>query len=407
MFVGVGPARVRDLFAKARKKSPCIVFIDEIDAVGRARQRVNYGNDERENTLNQLLVELDGFNTQEDVLVFAATNRPDVLDKALTRPGRFDRRIHIDPPDLKGRNEILKVHMKVLALEKNDLSFYSEKIATLTPGFVGADLANVCNEAALIAAREGKKFVQLHHFEAAIDRVIGGIEKKSKIIPIEEKTIVAYHEAGHAIAGWFLEHSMPLLKVSIVPRGTAALGYAQYQPKDKYLYSKEQLLDTMCVMLGGRVSEFLTFNKISTGASDDLEKVTKLAYDQISRFGFSDKIKNVSFKPPNEYNFQERIYSQKTQTIIDEEVRELVHHAQARTEGLLRIHVEDIKKVAEKLLETEKIDKDDLVSLLGERPFKEERTYKELLQEMEEKEKSEDGIKKEDPKEKKKKRERE
>ena len=264
MFVGVGASRVRDLFKQAREKAPCIIFIDEIDAIGRARgKNVMMSNDERESTLNQLLVEMDGFGTDTGIIILAATNRPDVLDTALLRPGRFDRQISIDKPDLKGREAIFKVHLKPIKIsEKLDI----HKLAEQTPGFAGADIANVCNEAALIAARKGKEAVDMEDFQDAVDRVIGGLEKKNKIISPEEKKIIAYHEAGHAICGWYLEHAYPLLKVTIVPRGTAALGYAQYTPKEQYLYNTDQLNDQICMTLGGRASEEIFFGKISTGA---------------------------------------------------------------------------------------------------------------------------------------------
>eukprot|EP01124_Arcella_intermedia_P026475 TRINITY_DN4984_c0_g1_i1.p1 TRINITY_DN4984_c0_g1~~TRINITY_DN4984_c0_g1_i1.p1 ORF type:complete len:693 (-),score=165.46 TRINITY_DN4984_c0_g1_i1:65-2089(-) len=384
MFVGVGPARVRDLFAKARQKSPCIVFIDEIDAVGRKRDKsMRMSNDERENTLNQLLVEMDGFNTKSGVIVLAGTNRPDILDPALTRPGRFDRTINVDPPDLKGRKDILKVHLKPLKLEDPNIEMYAERIATLTPGMVGADLENICNEAALIAARNNKKFVQMEDLEAAIDRVIGGLEKKDKVISPKEKHIVAFHEAGHAVTGWFLEHASPLLKVSIIPRGSAALGYAQYQPKDQHIYTEAQLLDQMCVMLGGRISEELSFGSISTGASDDLERVTKLAYQMVTQLGMNKKIGHLSFKAPNTEMMEERAYSQKTSTIIDEEVRALVKRAEETTRTLLREHSQGLRAVAERLLLKEKIGKEDMVEILGARPWKELRSFAELSYETE------------------------
>ncbi|MCK5470896.1 MAG: ATP-dependent zinc metalloprotease FtsH, partial [Cyclobacteriaceae bacterium] len=294
MFVGVGAARVRDLFKQAKEKAPCIVFIDEIDAIGRSRARGQMpgSNDERENTLNSLLVEMDGFATDSGVIILAASNRPDVLDVALLRPGRFDRQISIDKPDIVGREAIFKVHMKPLKLSKK---VNTKNLAAQTPGFAGAEIANVCNEAALIGARKNKKAIEMDDFHDAIDRVIGGIEKKSKIISPEEKKIVAYHEAGHAIAGWYLEHADPLVKVSIVPRGTAALGYAQYLPKEQFLYQTEQLLDEMSMTLGGRVAEDLIFGKISTGALSDLERITKMAYSIVTIYGMNDKIGNVSF----------------------------------------------------------------------------------------------------------------
>jgi len=294
MFVGVGASRVRDLFKQAREKAPCIIFIDEIDAIGRARggNKMQGGNDERENTLNQLLVEMDGFATDKGVIIMAATNRPDVLDQALLRPGRFDRQIGIDLPDLTGREAIFNVHLRSI---KIDESIKSEVLAEMTPGFAGADIANICNEAALIAARRDKKAVDLDDFNYALDRVIGGLEKKNKLISPEEKNIIAYHEAGHAIAGWFLPHASPLVKVTIVPRGVGTLGDAQYLPKEEYITRTEQLLDRMCMTLGGRAAEAIMFNKISTGAQSDLDQVTKMAYGMISVYGMNDKIGTVCF----------------------------------------------------------------------------------------------------------------
>jgi cell division protease FtsH len=297
MFVGVGASRVRDLFKQAREKAPCIIFIDEIDAIGRARgKNVMMSNDERESTLNQLLVEMDGFGTDAGIIVLAATNRPDVLDNALLRPGRFDRQISIDKPDLKGREAIFKVHLKPIKLsEKVDI----HKLAEQTPGFAGADIANICNEAALIAARKGKQSVEMADFQDAVDRVIGGLEKKNKIILPEEKKIIAFHEAGHAICGWFLEHAYPLLKVTIVPRGTAALGYAQYTPKEQYLYNIDQLMDQICMTLGGRAAEDIFFDKISTGAQNDLQQITKIAYSMVTVYGMNEKVGRVSFYDPS------------------------------------------------------------------------------------------------------------
>jgi len=382
MYVGVGPARVRDLFAKARQKAPCIIFIDEIDAIGRKRgNKMRQGNDEVENTLNALLVEMDGFNTQGGVIVLAGTNRPDVLDNALTRPGRFDRTINIDPPDLKGRRDILKVHLAPLKLDVDEMSIekYAEYIATLTPGMSGADLMNICNEAALIAGRNDKKNVQLVDVEAAIERVIGGLEKKDKVLNPAEKKIVAFHEAGHATAGWFLEHANPLLKVSIIPRGSAALGYAQYQPHDKNLYSYNDLFDRMCMMLGGRISEEINFGSISTGARDDLEKVTNIAYELVTSLGMSEVIGNLSFKPPDSgYGMDDRPYSQATAMKIDLEARRFIKLAEERTRELLLLNKEGLLKVAEKLLEKEKLNKDDMIELLGPRPWKELRSFQEL-----------------------------
>ena len=296
MFVGVGASRVRDLFKQAREKAPCIIFIDEIDAIGRASgKNVMMSNDERESTLNQLLVEMDGFGTDVGIIVLAATNRPDVLDTALLRPGRFDRQITIDKPDLKGREAIFKVHLKPIKISETvDI----HKLAEQTPGFAGADIANVCNEAALIAARKGKDAVEMEDFQDAVDRVIGGLEKKNKIISPEEKKIIAYHEAGHAVCGWYLEHAYPLLKVTIVPRGTAALGYAQYTPKEQYLYNTDQLMDQICMTLGGRASEDIFFGKISTGAQNDLQQITRIAYAMVTVYGMNDKVGNISFYDP-------------------------------------------------------------------------------------------------------------
>ncbi len=297
MFVGVGASRVRDLFKQAREKAPCIIFIDEIDAIGRARgKNVMMSNDERENTLNQLLVEMDGFGTDLGIIILAATNRPDVLDSALLRPGRFDRQITIDKPDLVGREAIFKVHLGPIKISS---TLDIHKLAEQTPGFAGADIANVCNEAALIAARKNKDAVDMSDFQDAIDRVIGGLEKKNKIISPEEKEIIAYHEAGHAICGWYLEHAYPLLKVTVVPRGSAALGYAQYTPKEQYLYNTDQLMDQICMTLGGRASEDIFFGKISTGASNDLQQISRIAYSMITVYGMNDKVGNVSYYDPN------------------------------------------------------------------------------------------------------------
>ena len=333
LFVGVGASRVRDLFKQAREKSPCIIFIDEIDAIGRARGRnAIVSNDERENTLNQLLVEMDGFSGESGIIILAATNRPDVLDTALLRPGRFDRQISIDRPDVKGREDIFRVHLKPIKVSQK-LNIY--KLAEQTPGFAGADIANVCNEAALIAARKGKEMVEMSDFQDAIDRVIGGLEKKNKIISPEEKEIIAYHEAGHAICGWFLEHAYPLLKVTIVPRGTAALGYAQYTPKEQYLYNTDQLMDQLCMTLGGRASEEIFFGKISTGASNDLQQITKTAYAMITVYGMNEKVGNISYYDPSQDNSFTKPYSEKTGEIIDEEVRKLIESAYVKTKALL------------------------------------------------------------------------
>lgn len=368
MFVGVGASRVRDLFKQAKEKAPCIIFIDEIDAIGRARGKnlMQGSNDERENTLNQLLAEMDGFGTDSGVIIMAATNRPDILDSALMRPGRFDRQISVDRPDLQGREEIFKVHLGPLTKLSSDVD--AHKLALQTPGFAGAEIANVCNEAALIAARHNKEAVDMQDFQDAIDRVIGGLEKKNKIISPEEKSIVAYHEAGHAIAGWYLPHADPLLKVSIVPRGVAALGYAQYLPKEQYLYRTEQLMDSMCMTLGGRIAEDIFFGKISTGAQNDLERITKLAYSMITIYGMNDKVGHVSFHDPQgEYGYQ-RPYSEKTAELIDQEVRALIQQAYDITKALLTEKKAELEKVAKALLEKEILFKSDLEDLIGRRP---------------------------------------
>ncbi|KAI9139437.1 peptidase family M41-domain-containing protein, partial [Paraphysoderma sedebokerense] len=384
MFVGVGPSRVRDLFANAKKNAPCIIFIDEIDAIGKARGRSGHfgGNDERESTLNQLLVEMDGFGSSEHVVVLAGTNRPDVLDPALMRPGRFDRHIAIDRPDIKGREEIFKVHLQPIKMDPNqNVGELTRKLAALTPGFSGADIHNVCNEAALIAARYNQSFVTLLHFEQAIERVIAGLEKKSRILSPEEKKIVAYHEAGHAVAGWYLPHADPLLKVSIIPRGSAALGYAQYLPKEQYLYSTEQLQDRMCMTLGGRVSEQIFFKSITTGAQDDLQKVTKMAYATVSTYGMNTVIGPLSYsdpgRDPNE-SFQ-KPYSEETAQLMDREVRKMVGEAYKKTVDLLTQKQGDVEKVAKLLLEKEVLSRDDMVELLGKRPFKEKVPWEEFV----------------------------
>jgi AFG3 family protein len=380
MFVGVGPSRVRDLFATAKKNAPCIIFVDEIDAIGKTRGKGGQmgGNDERESTLNQLLVEMDGFDSSQHVVVLAGTNRPDVLDPALMRPGRFDRHIAIDRPDIGGRAQIFKVHLKPIKT-KVDLEGLSRKLAALTPGFSGADIHNVCNEAALIAARHLKEEVEEKDFEDAIERVIAGLEKKSRVLSPEEKKIVAYHEAGHAVAGWYLKYADPLLKVSVIPRGSAALGYAQYLPKDQYLYSKAQLADRMCMTLGGRVSEQIFFDSITTGAHDDLQKVTKIAYAQVTTYGMNEKVGPLSFSDPqNEQQFQ-KPFSEETGTLIDNEARKLVTDAYARTLDLLNEKRADIEKVAKLLLEKEVLTREDMETLLGKRPFEEFTVYDEYV----------------------------
>ena len=371
MFVGVGASRVRDLFKQAREKAPCIIFIDEIDAIGRARgKNAIMSNDERESTLNQLLVEMDGFSGESGIIVLAATNRPDVLDTALLRPGRFDRQISIDKPDVKGREAIFKVHLKPIKIsEKVDI----HKLAEQTPGFAGADIANICNEAALIAARKGKAGVEMEDFQDAVDRVIGGLEKKNKIISPDEKRIIAYHEAGHAICGWYLEHAYPLLKVTIVPRGVAALGYAQYTPKEQYLYNTDQLFDQICMTLGGRASEDLNFGKISTGAQNDLQQITKMAYAMVTVYGMNNKIGNVSFYDPQVENSFTKPYSEETSRMIDDEVRKLIDSAYVSTKNLLTEKKEQVHKLAEALLQKEVLFQSDVETLIGKRPYEEKK----------------------------------
>ena len=379
MFVGVGAARVRDLFKQAKEKAPAIIFIDEIDAIGRSRGRGQLpgANDERENTLNSLLVEMDGFSTDSGVIILGATNRPDVLDSALLRPGRFDRQITIDKPDIAGRGAIFAVHMKELKLNPE---VDPKKLAAQTPGFAGAEIANVCNEAALIAARKNRKDIHMDDFQDAIDRVIGGLEKKTKIISPEEKKIVAYHEAGHAVAGWYLEHADPLVKVSIVPRGIAALGYAQYLPKEQFLHTTEQLSDELCMALGGRVAEDITFGMISTGALSDLERITKLAYGMVTIYGMNEKIGNLSFydSKQSDYAFT-KPYSESTSQTIDEEVRNIVNKAFERTKQLLLSKKEELEIVAQELLKKEIIYQADLEKLIGKRPFAKPTTYDEYV----------------------------
>ena len=388
MFVGVGAARVRDLFKQAKEKAPCIIFIDEIDAVGRSRGRgaMPGANDERENTLNSLLVEMDGFATDSGIIIMAATNRPDVLDSALLRPGRFDRQISVDKPDIVGREAIFKVHLKPLKLAAD---VDPKELSAQTPGFAGAEIANVCNEAALIAARRNKTAVDMKDFQEAMDRVIGGLEKKNKLISPEEKKIVAYHEAGHAIAGWFLEHANPLVKVTIVPRGIAALGYAQYLPKEQFLYRTEQLIDEMCVTLGGRAAEDIIFGKISTGAQNDLERITKLAYSMVTIYGMNDKLGNISYydSKGSEYNFN-KPYSETTAREIDVEVRQIIQAAYQRTVDLLTEKREKLEILAQELLKKEVLFQSDLERLVGSRPFEQLTTYQEFIKGEEEKEKA-------------------
>jgi len=370
MFVGVGAARVRDLFREAKEKAPCIIFIDEIDAIGRTRGKgmMAGSNDERENTLNQLLVEMDGFNTDKGVIIMAATNRPDVLDSALMRPGRFDRQILIDKPDRKERAQIFAVHTRKLTLAE-DVGM--EALASQTPGFAGAEIANVCNEAALLAARENKESIEMQDFERAVDRVVAGLEKKSKVISPEERRIVAYHEAGHAITGWFLEHTDPVVKVSIVPRGLAALGYAQYLPDERYLYTREALLDRMIMAMGGRVAEEMTFGRITTGAQNDLERITAMAYAMVVDYGMSERIGYVSYnlsRRTSDGPIFDKPYSDTTARMIDEEVRSIIDDVRTRARILLEEKRDLLSEMAEALLKKEVLGPKDLVELLGTRP---------------------------------------
>lgn len=369
MFVGVGASRVRDLFKQAKDKSPAIIFIDEIDAIGRARGKNNFSgsNDERENTLNQLLTEMDGFGTNTNVIVIAATNRADVLDKALMRAGRFDRQIYVDLPDVRERKEIFEVHLRPIKKDENlDTDFLSKQ----TPGFSGADIANVCNEAALIAARNGKKSVGKQDFLDAVDRIVGGLEKKNKIMTMDEKRAIAYHEAGHATVSWMLEHAAPLVKVTIVPRGQS-LGAAWYLPEERLIIHPEQMLDEMCSALGGRAAEKVIFNRISTGALSDLEKVTKQARAMVTIYGLNDKIGNLTYydsSGQSEYNFS-KPYSEKTAELIDQEISALIESQYNRAIKLLEDNKDKLTELANVLLEKEVIFKDNLQKIFGERPF--------------------------------------
>lgn len=395
MFVGVGALRVRDLFKTAREMAPAIIFVDEIDAIGKERGNGRMGgNDERENTLNQLLVEMDGFDTSDHVVVLAGTNRPDILDKALLRPGRFDRHVTIDTPDVEGRKEIFKVHLAKLTLKadnvnasEKDVDFlkYQElkdaavnelagRLSALTPGFAGADIANCCNEGALIAAREDATSVDVHHFEQAIERVVAGLEKKLRILGPEEKKTVAYHEAGHAICGWFLEYADPLVKVSIIPRGQGALGYAQYLPKDQYLVSQEQYRHRMIMTLGGRVSEELHFDTVTSGASDDFKKITQMAQLMVLRLGMSDKIGSLYYDNSDDNSGGFKVhnnYSEETAEHIDAEVKRLIDEAYEACHKLLTEKIDLVKKVAEEVYAKEVLTREDMIRLVGPRPFPE------------------------------------
>ena len=367
MFVGVGASRVRDLFRQAKEKAPCIIFIDEIDAVGRARGKnpAMGGNDERENTLNQLLTEMDGFATNSGVIILAATNRVDILDKALLRAGRFDRQIHLDLPDLNERKEVFGVHLRKIKLSKDvDIDL----LARQTPGFSGADIANVCNEAALIAARHNKKAVQKEDFLSAVDRIVGGLEKKTKVLTADEKRAIALHEAGHATLSWFLEYANPLIKVTIVPRGRA-LGAAWYLPEERQITTREQMLDEMCATLGGRAAEELFIGHISTGAMNDLERVTKQAYGMIAYAGMSDRLPNLCYySSTDEYAFQ-KPYSEKTAELIDSEVKEMIAQQYERGKQLLREHEEGHHRLAQLLIEREVIFAEDVEEIFGKRPW--------------------------------------
>ncbi|KAM3451391.1 hypothetical protein MY3296_005334 [Beauveria thailandica] len=375
MFVGVGPSRVRDLFAEGRKNAPCIIFIDEIDAIGRARQDSGKGfggNDEREATLNQILTEMDGFNTREQVVVLAGTNRADVLDKALMRPGRFDRHIYVDRPTMSGRQEIFRVYLKKIVTSE-DIDHLVGRLSTLTPGFSGADISNVVNEAALIAARANAEEVKMEHFERAIERVIGGLERKSLVLKPLEKRTVAYHEAGHAICGWFLEHADPLLKVSIIPRGQGALGYAQYLPQDAYLMSTNQLMDRMAMTMGGRVSEELHFPTVTTGASDDFKKVSQMARSMVTQWGMSDVVGPVHFD--NDPNRMHKPFAESTAQQIDQEVHKIVEEAYKRCKDLLTEKKKEVGLIAQELLKKEVLVRDDMVRILGKRPFEDNEDF--------------------------------
>ena len=382
MFVGVGASRVRDLFKQAQQKSPSIIFIDEIDAIGRARGKnsMTGGNDERENTLNQLLTEMDGFGTDTNVIVLAATNRADVLDKALMRAGRFDRQIYVDLPDLNERKAIFEVHIKPLKLAEDvNLEFLAQQ----TPGFSGADIANMCNEAALIAARNDKKSIHHQDFLDAVDRIVGGLEKKNKVITPKEKETIAFHEAGHATVSWMLEHAAPLVKVTIVPRGQS-LGAAWYLPAERMIVQTEQMLDEMCATLGGRAAEKIIFDKISTGALSDLEKVTKQARAMVTVYGLNDKVGNITYYDSSGQDAFIKPYSEETAKTIDQEISKMIEEQYNRAITILKKHKQKLNTLANLLLEKEVIFKDDLLKIFGERPFvkkEEESTNKEVTEE--------------------------
>eukprot|EP00934_Nitzschia_sp_Nitz4_P008166 Nitzschia sp. Nitz4//scaffold5_size260463//237077//239735//NITZ4_001029-RA/size260463-augustus-gene-0.23-mRNA-1//1//CDS//3329555481//8156//frame0 len=379
MFVGVGPSRVRDLFKEARENAPCIVFIDEIDAVGRQRGKGGFsgGNDERENTLNQLLVEMDGFTTTTGVVVLAGTNRIDILDQALTRPGRFDRQITVDKPDLQGRKEIFNVHLNGITLE-GEMDDYSGRLAGLTPGFAGADIANLCNEAAIVAARRKAETVTIDDFEKATDRIIGGLES-NKIMSDQEKQIVAHHEAGHAVAGWFLEHADPLLKVTIIPRTSGALGFAQYLPKEVFLRTQDQIMDIVCMALAGRAAEEVFFGRVTTGASDDLRRVTQMVYSTIMTYGMNSRVGQLAYPQDNDGMPGDKPYSDATAEAMDEEARAIVDAAYLKTVELIRERKDQVEAVANLLMEKETITHDDMIDLIGARPFQGDAQYQEYV----------------------------
>lgn len=422
MFVGVGPSRVRDLFREARENAPCIIFIDEIDSIGRKRGKSSAmgGNDERENTLNQLLVEMDGFDPSAGVICLAGTNRDDVLDPALTRPGRFDRKIQVDLPDIAGRKEIFQVHLKNITLveelgpangvkdEKDGdedeeeiekvaspahqvaIDNVASRLAGLTPGFSGADIANICNEAAIVAARRNADAVIMDDFEKATDRVIGGLESNRIMSPSEQK-IVAYHEAGHAVAGWFLEHADPLLKVTIIPRASGALGFAQYLPKEVNLRTQDQIMDIVAMALAGRAAEEIFFGGVTTGASDDLKRVTQMVYSTIQLYGMNNRLGQLSFpKDPNAM-WDERRYSEKTAKAMDEEAKDIVDKAYERTLNLLRERKNEVDLVAKLLLEKETINHDEVYDLIGARPFEGDKSYNEFVSRRESDRKSKEA----------------
>ena len=390
MFVGVGPSRVRDLFKEARQNAPCIIFIDEIDAVGRKRGRGGFsgGNDERENTLNQLLVEMDGFNPSAGVVVLAGTNRVDILDDALTRPGRFDRQIVVDRPDLQGRKEIFMVHLQGITLD-GEPEDVAGRLAGLTPGFAGADIANICNEAAIVAARRKADTVAIEDFEKATDRVIGGLES-GKIMSDDERGIVAYHEAGHAVAGWFLEYADPLLKVTIIPRSSGALGYAQYLPKEVFLRTQTQIMDTVCMALAGRAAEQVFFGRVTTGASNDLQKVTNIVYSTIQEYGMNNKVGQLAFPKDPNAGPGDKPYSDSTAEAMDEEARRIVDEAYERTVNLITERKEEVEKIAKFLLDKETITHDDVVDCIGPRPFKGDEAYNEYVSKRSSSEKEEE-----------------